>query len=80
MANKVKVELNKEGVRELLQSPEMMKVCNDYAKAAVNRLGKGYEVTTQVGRNRVNAEVAAVTAKARKENMENNSILKAIRG
>ena len=77
---KVKFVLNREGVRELLRSPEMMEVCKSYASAAVSRLGDGYEVTTQTGKNRVNAEVAAVTYKARKDNSDNNSILKAIRG
>lgn len=77
---KVKFELNREGVRQLLKSDEMMKVCSEYANRAVASLGSGYEVSTHVGSNRVNAEVAAVTYKARKDNAKNNSILKAIRG
>ena len=76
----VKFELNREGVRELLRSQEMMNVCEGYAKSALGRLGGGYDVTTLTGRNRVNAEVAATSYAARKENAESNSILKAIRG
>lgn len=79
MAN-VKVVLNREGVRELLRSDAMMKVCSEYANAALGRLGKGYEVTTHVGKNRVNAEIKAETFMARKDNRENNSILKSLRG
>lgn len=79
MAN-IKFELNKGGVRELLQSDEMMSVCLEYANNALNSLGSGYEVTSVVGSNRVNAEVAAVSYSAKKDNSENNSILKAIRG
>ena len=79
MAN-VRFELNREGVRELLRSQEMMNICEGYAKAALGRLGGGYEVTTLVGRNRVNAEVAATSFTAKKDNAENNTILKAIRG
>lgn len=79
MAN-IKFELNREGVRELLRSQAMMDVCEGYAKKALGRLGGGYEVTTLVGKNRVNAEVAATTFAARVENSKNNSILKAIRG
>ncbi len=79
MAN-IKFELNKDGVRELLQSDEMMSVCLEYANNALNSLGSGYEVTSVVGSNRVNAEVAAVSYSAKKDNSENNSILKAIRG
>lgn len=77
---KVKFQLNRLGVRELLKSNEMMNVCQSYANSALSRLGSGYEVTTYSGKNRVNAEVAAVTYAARKENAENNSILKAVQG
>lgn len=79
MAN-VKVELNREGVRELLKSQEMMDICREYADAALGRLGGGYEVDTHTGKNRVNAEVKAVTYSAKKENHRNNTILKAVLG
>lgn len=79
MAN-VKFELNREGVRELLQSPEVLAVCEEYASNAVAQLGEGYEASTYVGKNRVNASVIATTFKARKENSETNSILKAVGG
>lgn len=78
MAN-MKFELNEDGVRQLLQSPEMLSVCKSYADNARNALGEGYEVTTRVGKTRVNAEIAATTYKARKDNSENNTILKALR-
>lgn len=77
---KVKFELNRNGVRELLRSPEMMAVCQDYANRALGSLGDGYEVSTMTGRNRVNAEVRAETFAARKGNLENNTILKALGG
>jgi hypothetical protein len=78
MAN-VKIVLNREGVRSLLRSEEMMSICENQANAAVNRLGSGYEVSTYVGRNRVNASITAVTSEAMQENLENNTILKALR-
>lgn len=77
MAN-VKFKLNRAGVRELLRSGEMMAICSSYANAALGRLGDGYEVSTYTGKNRVNAEVKAVTYKARAENLRDNSILKAV--
>lgn len=76
----VRVELNREGVRELLRSQEMMNICSEYANNALNKLGDGYEVTTHTGSNRVNAEVAAVTYAAKSENLKNNSIVKAVFG
>ena len=73
-------ELNSKGVRELLQSQEMMGICKQYASKAQSKLGEGYEVTTHTGKTRVNAQIKAETYKARKDNAENNSILKALRG
>lgn len=77
---KFKFELNQSGVRELMQSSEMKAICEKYANNALNILGEGYEVTTHTGRTRVNASVMATTYEARKENSENNSILKAVGG
>lgn len=77
---KVRVELNREGVRELLRSQEMMNICSEYANNALNNLGNGYEVTTHTGSNRVNAEIAAVTYAAKSENLKTNSIVKAVFG
>lgn len=80
MSNVVKLKLDKSGVKKLLKSQEMMNICTEYAFAAKNRLGDGFEVSYRAGKNRAIASVAAVTPKARKENSENNSILKALRG
>ncbi len=76
--SKFKVELNHSGVRSMLRSKEMMEICEGYADAALSRLGSGYKVSSQVGKNRVNAEVAAVSAKAIRENSKDNAILKAL--
>lgn len=78
MSKKLKVELNRAGVRSMLRSNEMMGICKGYANAALSRLGSGYAVSCHTGKNRVNAEVAAVSAKAIKDNSENNTILKAL--
>ena len=71
-------ELNRDGVRDMMKSPEMMAICKGYADSARSQLGDGYEVTTHVGKSRVNASVMAETYNARAENAENNSILKAV--
>ena len=75
-----KFVLNKAGVKSLMQSPEMMNICKQYASNAQSRLGAGYEVTTHTGRTRVNAQIAATTYEARKENAKNNTIWKAVNG
>ena len=50
-------ELNTEGVRELLTSPEMAEVCAEIAEAVKDSYGEGAEVSVFTGQNRVNASV-----------------------
>lgn len=76
---KVEVKLNRAGVRQLLKSQEMMNICTKHAFSAKSKLGDGYEVTYRTGKNRVNASIAAVTPKAKRDNLKNNTILKALR-
>lgn len=75
---KAKFELNKAGVRELLQSSEMQTVVRGYAEAVQRRAGDGYEVSVYTGRNRVNASVKAETPAAYRDTIENNTLLKAL--
>lgn len=75
---KVRVELNREGVRELLRSPEMAAVCKSHADRIAGRAGSGYEVTTYTGKNRVNASVHVATDEAYRDNLKNNTLLKAV--
>lgn len=75
--SKVKFELNSAGVRELLKSQQMLDICRGYAEQIRDRAGAGYEVSTYVGKNRVNASVYADTYEARLDNYENNTLLKA---
>ena len=77
--SKVKIKLNREGVRQMLQSQEMLAICKEHAYAAQSKLGEGYEVTYRQGKNRVNAEIAAVSGKAVRENQKRNTKLKALR-
>ena len=75
--SKVKVVLNRKGVSELLKSQEAMNVCREYAEKIRDRAGAGYEISTYVGKTRVNAMVYADTYEARLDNYKNNTLLKA---
>lgn len=77
--SRVKFKLNRAGVRELMQSPEAMSVVTEYANNILSRCpsGLGYEVSTRVGATRVNASVFAATPEARRDNYNNNTLLKA---
>lgn len=79
MAN-IKFVLNRDGVSELMKSPQMMDICRGYANRALASLGSGYETSTHIGRNRLNVEIEARSYAAKVENSKNNSILKALRG
>lgn len=76
--SKVKFELDRSGVKELMQSSEAMSICREYAEQVRARAGEGFEVTTMVGKTRANASVHAETYEARKKNHDENTLLKAL--
>lgn len=78
MAN-LEIELNSEGIKELLRSAQMKAICNERAKNALSQLGEGYVISSHTGKTRVNASIYAESRKARLDNLENNTILKALR-
>lgn len=78
MAN-VKIVLNKEGVRALLKSPEVEKMCMDIANQTVAKCGEGYEAQVRHYPERTAAAILPMTYQAKKDNLENNTILKALR-
>lgn len=80
MAKRYRIELNGEGVRELLRSSEMMSVCKEHARQIAARAGSGYAVSTYTGKTRVNASVYAATEEANRDNLKNNTLLKAVGG
>ena len=75
---KFKFELNREGVRALLQSKEMQDGLVQYAKSVQNRAGEGYNV--YVGRNRANVSVQTSNDKAVQDNLEKNTLLRSLKG
>lgn len=83
MAKRTKFVLNRAGVRELLQSQEMATICTEAAqKVAANASHDGleYEVSTMVGKNRVNARVSPGSIHAYFSNLKHNTLLKALGG
>jgi len=75
----LKFTLNRRGVRQLLRSQEMMNICTGHAYRTLHSLGEGYSVTYRTGKNRVNAEIAAVTPQTAQDQLDNNTILKALK-
>lgn len=79
MAKKMRVTLNSAGIRKLLRSDELLQECKDRAYQAQAKLGDGYSVNYRKGKVRANAEIVAESEEARRENSENNTLLKAVR-
>lgn len=76
----LKVELNRSEVsKQILKGEGTVNLCQQLAKDMQSRAGDGYETSTFKGRNRVNVSVGAGTKEAYKDNMENNTLLKAMR-
>lgn len=72
--------LNKEGVREMLRSDEIKAVCRKYAENMAESLGTAdYGVSDYKGKNRVNVSLRAKSKKAAQDNLDNNTMLKAVR-
>lgn len=76
---KMRFELNRKGVADLMKSEAMQGILSEKARAIRDRCGDGYEQTVHVGRNRANASVKASSSKARRDNKKNNTLLKAVR-
>lgn len=74
-----KFVLNRAGVAELLKGQAMQNVLIEYAGQVAKRAGDGYDV--YVGRNRANVSVAVTTTteEAYQDNLDNNTIEKALR-
>lgn len=75
-----KIVLNYAGIGQLLRSAEMRAVIEGHAQNMVNSLGDGYKYDIAYGSKdgRVRAFVKAESNKAKKENLEDNTILKAV--
>ena len=81
--SKVRFELNRAGVRDLLKSAEMGNICMDYAMQTLQTAeasSPGYVVEPRQYPERTGAAVRADTYKARKDNFDNNTLLKSLGG
>lgn len=77
--SRVRFELNRKGVREFLQSEDMMTTAKKYAGDIKGRCGEGFETGSYVSFDRVHTTVYPATKEARKQNLDDNTILKSAR-
>lgn len=74
---KMDFQLDRGGVRRLLNMTEMTDVLRDAAEIIRGRCGEGYAVTTGRAGNRASALVYPETREAAIDNAENNTLLRA---
>lgn len=79
MAERFVFELDSDGVKDLLKSPEMEKVIRDHVERVRSACGSEYESSVQLGKNRVQGRVETATEHAFFSNMNNNTLLKGLR-
>lgn len=75
---KFKFKLNKKGVASLMKSEEMQDVLKKHASNVMNRLDKGYKKDLYIGKRRANVAISADSFKAKRDNLKNNTLLKAV--
>lgn len=83
MASKVRIELNHDGIRELLMSDAIAKECEKAAQAIAARAGDGFEVLPMrkqsFGGGRVGYAVKTATQEAREAEATDKVLSKAVR-
>ena len=78
MAEKIKIELNSGGIGELLKSSEVDAFLQETASGVRQSCGAGYETDSYHAGSRVIASVFTANSKAAKDNLQNNTLLKAV--
>ena len=76
--SKIKIVLNRKGVREILKSQPISDACREQAEAVEGKAGEGYEVRERKYPERTGYIVMAETDEAKQDNLKNNTLLKAL--
>lgn len=79
MPKLLKFTLNKDGIKELLQSSAMQDIIKQHASAKASQAGEDYSYDVKVGQNRAYANIYPNTKEAAKDNLVNNTLEKVIR-
>ena len=85
MATKIRLELNHDGIKALLNSQEVSEFCREQAKEIAERAGDGFEVVGPKslgygGSPRVGWGVEADTYAAKLEEANNKTLSRAVKG
>lgn len=75
----VKVELNDQGVKELLKSSEIVDYMNQLAGEIIGRCSGAYETDNYNGKSRANVSIKTADSATYHRNIKNNELLKALK-
>jgi len=78
MASRVRIVLNRRGMRELLRSPEVLADLKRRAEQIAAAAGDGMEPSAMVGKNRARASVITATPSARRAEAVTRALTRAI--
>lgn len=77
--SKVRIKLNKAGVRELLKSQEMAGECMEHARRIQGRAGEHYAVEERRYPERAGAAVYPSDAEGYYDNLRNNTLVRSMK-
>ena len=77
--SKVRVKLNRAGVRELLKSQEIAEECMDHARQIQSRAGEHYAAETRRYPERTGAAVYPADAAGYYDNLRNNTLVRSLK-
>lgn len=76
--SKVKIELLKSGIEELMKSEEIQEVLQSEANEVVGRCAGSYDVDIFVGKTRANSSIITRDSATYHKNLKDNELLKAL--
>ncbi len=74
----VRIELDDEGVQELLKRAEMQSILKEYGSQKAAQAGEGYSYAVHVHQKRAVANVFPDSEEAAQDNYNNNTLLKVV--
>lgn len=77
--SKVKIVLNKSGIRELLRSQEAGDMCMEYAQQVQSRAGQHYTVEARRYPERTGAAVYPSDPEGFYDNLKNNTLVRSLK-
>lgn len=75
----IRIELNHDGIAQLLKSQEMESCVKDVASGIKSRCGEGYEVDSYMTPSRIVSSVYTETVEAMQDNLDNNTLLRSMK-